>query len=127
MTGRAGGNGPGPRDAIPPSVRAPAPPPDPTPPPGCGPFRRVVRIVNPYGLHQRVADRFSRTASRYACTVTVWNGPARADGKSLWDLILLVALPGADVVLEVDGPDAPDAVEPLAAILASPGGEDYTL
>ena len=127
MTGRAGGNGPGPRDAIPPGHRAPAPPPDPTPVPGGGPLRRVVRIVNPYGLHQRVADRFSRTANQYACTVTVWNGPVRADGKSLWDLILLVALPGADVILEVDGPDAPTAVEPLVAILASPSGEDYTI
>lgn len=128
MTGRAGGNGPGPRDAIPPSVRAPAPPDTAAhPAPGGGPLRRVVRIVNPYGLHQRVADRFSRTANQYACTVTVWNGAARADGKSLWDLILLVALPGADVILEVDGSDAPDAVDPLTAILASPSGEDYTL
>jgi phosphotransferase system HPr (HPr) family protein len=95
---------------------------------GPGALRRVIRIVNPNGLHHRVADWFSRTANLYtACTITVWNGETRADGKSLWDLILLVALPGADVVLEVDGPDAPKAVEPLAAILSSPGGEDYTL
>jgi phosphocarrier protein HPr len=114
MTGRCEGNGPGPRDSLPPESRSPVPAPDtetggamPTPTPGNGPFRRVIRIVNPLGLHHRVADRFSRTASRYSCTVTVWNGEARADGKSLWDLILLVALPGAEVVLEVDGPDAP--------------------
>ena len=136
MTGRGGGNGPGPREAPPPGPRAPVPAPAPdteppgahmTPAPGNGPFRRVVRIVNPFGLHQRVADRFSRTANQYSCTVTVWNGDARADGKSLWDLILLVALPGADVVLEVDGPDAPRAVDPLASILGSAGGEDYTI
>ena len=113
MSGRGGGNGPGPRDE--------------PPAPGGGPLRRVVRITNPNGLHPRLADRFSRAASQYACTITVWNGDARADGKNLWDLILLVALPGADVILEVDGPDAPTAVEPLAAILASPSGEDYTI
>lgn len=137
MTGRCGGNGPGPRDAIPPEARPPAPSEDVTdttppaagvtPVPEFGPFRRVIRIVNPLGLHHRVADRFSRTANQYACTVTVWNGDLRADGKNIWDLIMLVVLPDSDVVLEVEGPDAPKAVDPLAGILASPGGEDYTI
>jgi hypothetical protein len=31
------------------------------------------------------------------------------------------------LVLEVDGPDAHIAVDPLAAVLAAPGGEDYTI
>ncbi len=135
MTGRAGGNGPGPREALPPGACAPAPPPDTdlsigsenTMSTGSGPVRRVVRIVNPLGLHHRVADRFSRTARQYACTVTVWNGDARADGKSLWDLIMLVAMQDAEVVLEVDGPDSLKAVDPLVDVLASPGGEDYTI
>jgi phosphotransferase system HPr (HPr) family protein len=90
-------------------------------------LRRVVRIMNPNGLHQRVADRVSRVAKQYACTVTVWNGEARADGKDLWELILLVALPDAEVILEVDGPDAPTALDFLAEVLGSPGGEDYTI
>ncbi len=123
MNGRAGGNGPGPRDTLP---RSSAPAPEPAP---CanGPVRRVIRIVNPYGLHQRVADKFSRTARAFSCTVTVWNGTAKANGKDIMDLIMLIVLPDSEVVLEVDGPDAPKAVDPLAAILASPGGEDYTI
>ena len=75
----------------------------------------------------RLADRFIRTANQFTCSVTVWNGEARADGKNLWDLILLVVLPDVEVVLEVDGPDAPRALDPLAEVLASPGGEDYTI
>jgi phosphocarrier protein HPr len=89
------------------------------------PQRRAIRIVNPLGLHFRIADRFARAANQFVCAVTVWNGETRADGKNVMDLIMLVALPGAEVVLEVDGPDAPDAVDPLTDILASPGGEDY--
>jgi phosphotransferase system HPr (HPr) family protein len=92
-----------------------------------GPIRRTIRVTNPLWLHWRVADRFSRTAKGFASAVTVWNGETRADGKSPTDLLLLVALPGSEVVLEVDGPDADDAVEPLADILASPGGEDYAI
>ena len=135
MTGWGGANGPGRREPDPPGPGALAPPdtPPPSAPPTAlgggndGPFRRVVRIINPLGLHHRVADRFARTANQYSCDVTVWNGPARADGKSLWDLILLVALPDSEVVIEVAGPDARKAVELLAAILAAPGGEDYTI
>jgi phosphotransferase system HPr (HPr) family protein len=92
-----------------------------------GPLRRKVVVVNPLGLHWRVAERFSRTAKSFACAVKVWNGETPADGKSPTDLILLVALPGTELVLEVDGADARDALEPLAGILAAVGGEDYTI
>jgi phosphotransferase system HPr-like phosphotransfer protein len=57
----------------------------------------------------------------------VWHGESRADGKSPTDLILLVALPGAELVVEVDGADAPAALDTLADILAAAGGEDYTI
>ncbi|MDY3551707.1 HPr family phosphocarrier protein [Gemmata sp. JC717] len=134
MIGCAGGDGPGPRDVLPPGACTPAVPPDTNPPAssetaagGSGPLRRVIRIVNPLGLHQRIADRFSRTARKFSCTVSVWNGSTRADGKDIWALIMLVALPESEVVLEVDGADAAHAAEALAAILASPGGEDYTI
>ncbi len=92
-----------------------------------GPLRRTVRVVNPLGLHHRVADRFSRAARLYTARVAVFHGEARADGKSVWDLMMLVVLPETEVVVEVDGPDAADALGALTEILASPGGEDYTI
>ncbi|MBN9522806.1 HPr family phosphocarrier protein [bacterium] len=95
-------------------------------PPG-GPLRRTVRVVNPLGLHHRVADRFSRAARTFTATVAVYHGDARADGKSVWDLMMLVVLPETEVLVEVDGPDAAAALGALADILASPGGEDYTI
>ncbi len=130
MTSRASEAGMGPRENHPPGICTPTPDADaqPAPPGVCGAtLRRVIRVVNPLGIHFRVADRFARQASQYASTITVWNGESRADGKSLTDLIMLVALPDAEVVLEVDGQDAAKAIDPLAEILASPGGEDYTI
>lgn len=118
---RAGSEtGPGERAVSPPAAPRPADP-------AGGPLRRTIRIVNPNGLHHRVADLFAKTAGRFAAAVTVRNGDLAVDGKSLWDLLMLLAFEGTDVVLEVDGPDAAAAVEPLAAILAAPGGEDYTI
>jgi phosphotransferase system HPr (HPr) family protein len=92
-----------------------------------GPLRRTVRVSNPLGLHYRAADRFARAARQFSSTVTVWNGESRANGRDLIELILLVALPGTDLVLEVEGPDAPAALESLADILGAPSGEDYTI
>jgi phosphocarrier protein HPr len=121
MTNGARADGAGAGDGVPPSTCS-------TPGTnGSDPLRRKVVVVNPLGLHWRVAERFSRTAKAFACAVRVWNGDTRADGKSPTDLILLVALPGTELVLEVDGADARDALEPLADILAAVGGEDYTI
>lgn len=92
-----------------------------------GPLRRTVKVVNPLGLHHRVADRFSRAAKGFASAITVTHGDAKADGKMIWDLMMLVVLPDAEVTVEVDGSDAATALETLADILASPGGEDYTI
>jgi phosphocarrier protein len=78
-------------------------------------------------LHHRVADRFARAAGNFDARITVRNGELTADGKSLWDLMMLLAFEGTDVVLELEGPEAEAALEPLAEILAARGGEDYSI
>ena len=74
--------------------------------PANGPLRRTVTGANPNGLHMRPATAFAQAARGFRSAVTVFNGPKRADGKSSLDLILLIAEPGAELVLEVDGEDA---------------------
>lgn len=88
---------------------------------GTNPIRRPVVVRNPHGLHMRPATAFATKAKQYACRVTVWNGPNKADGKSSLDLILLVALPGSELTLEVDGADACAAADALEAVLGSDG------
>ena len=124
MTSRAKSGGQGSRDVGPPAPRSPQ---SDLPREGTGPFRRVVQIVNPLGLHQRAADRFCRAAKQYSSSVVVLNGERRADGKNIWDLIGLLVFPGMEVLLEVEGADAAAAIDPLAAVLGAPGGEDYTI
>jgi phosphocarrier protein HPr len=93
----------------------------------CESLRRIVRVRNPLGLHQRAADRFVRAAKRFSCAVTIFNGDLKGNGKDLWDLIMLSVFPDSDVILEVDGSDASAALEVLAEILGAPNGEDYTI
>jgi phosphotransferase system HPr (HPr) family protein len=73
----------------------------------------------------RPASAFAQAAQQFACSVTVRNGDRGVDGKSWVNLILLAARPGTELVLEVSGPDADDALELLAEVLASDGADDH--
>lgn len=88
------------------------------------PIRKTVVVVDPNGLHPRPATAFAQLASKYESRVTVWYGEKYANGKNAWDLIMLVALPGAELIVEIDGPDACDACGPLCECLATPMNDD---
>jgi phosphotransferase system HPr (HPr) family protein len=84
-----------------------------------GPLRRTVVVKNPQGLHVRPAAAFAGLAARFESRVTVSKGDGeRVDGKFWPDLLLLAAEQGTKLELEVDGPDAMKAIEPLAQALA---------
>lgn len=83
-------------------------------------LQRTVTIVNPQGFHMRPAAEFARLASAFQSQVTLAKEDLRVNGKSLLDLILLVAVPGTQLTLEVSGPDAAVAIEALAELLAAP-------
>jgi phosphocarrier protein HPr len=85
-----------------------------------GPLQRQVQVTNPNGLHLRPITAFVTRALRFQSHVTVsWDGRS-VNGKSPLDLMTLAAEQGSVLTLEVDGPDAGEALETLAAILAAP-------
>lgn len=82
--------------------------------------RRTVVVGNPPdGLHLRPAMAFAKLARGFSCTVSVRHGEKVADGRSPHELIMLIALPGSELELVLDGDDAGIAVDPLAAILSA--------
>jgi phosphocarrier protein len=83
------------------------------------PLQRTVRIANPNGLHMRPSVAFVQMACRFQSSVTVTHDGKSADGRSPLDLMMLGAEQGCELTLEVDGPDADDAIEALAALLGS--------
>jgi phosphocarrier protein HPr len=90
-----------------------------------GRLRQTVLIANPQGLHMRPAAAFAGAAARFASVVTVWNGPKSANGKSLMDLLTLAAECGTELIIEIAGNDAHDALRPLVEILAAPSADDF--
>jgi phosphocarrier protein len=87
-------------------------------------LQRKVTITNPLGFHLRPMAAFARLAAQYQSTVTLSNGERRVNGKSTLELMLLAAEQGTEILLEIAGSDAADALEPLSAILAAPAVDD---
>jgi phosphotransferase system HPr (HPr) family protein len=81
------------------------------------PLRQTVRITNPQGFHMRPITAFAQRAAAFESTVTVSREGRSVNGKSPWDLMLMLSPPGTDLTVEVDGPDAADALTALVALL----------
>lgn len=88
------------------------------------PLLRKVFIANPNGLHMRPSAAFVEMAGRFESNITVHHDGRSVNGKSLWDLLLLAAMPGSELTLEVDGPDASEALDALSALLAAAPAEN---
>jgi phosphocarrier protein HPr len=87
-------------------------------------LERTVVVRNPQGLHMRPAMAFARLATRFRSAVTVRRQDRRVNGRSGLSLMTLAALPGTELVLEVDGDDAAAALPVLAAALEAPSADD---
>ncbi len=86
-----------------------------------GVVQRGVTVTNPAGLHLRPATAVAQLARRFEAQVTVCHGQSKADGRSPTALIMLIAMPGAGLVVEADGPDAAEAADAVCALLGDPG------
>ena len=80
--------------------------------------RRIVRVVDPDGLHARPCTRIARAAERFECRIVVLHGGREADARSILDLLGLGVLQAADIELHATGDDAAACVAALARIVA---------
>jgi phosphocarrier protein len=84
---------------------------------------RVVRIINRFGLHSRAAVKLVSLCSKYQSSVTLaWNG-RRANGRHLIALLMLSATMGAQVAIEVQGPDESKAMVAITRLISDGFGE----
>ncbi len=81
--------------------------------------RQVVLIVNKLGLHARAAAKFVTLAQTFAAEINVHSNGRSVNGKSIMGMMMLAAAKGANIELEVDGPDEIDALQQLASLVAN--------
>jgi len=72
----------------------------------------------------RPSAAFVELAGRFNCDVKVSHNGQTVNGKSIWDLMLLAAMPGSELTLIADGPDAPQALDALSLLLSTPPTEN---
>jgi phosphocarrier protein HPr len=84
---------------------------------------RVVKIINRFGLHSRAAAKVVAVCSRYQSSVTLVVNGRRADGRRLIALLMLSASMGAQVSIEVRGPDEGKAVVAVTRLISDGFGE----
>ena len=81
-------------------------------------------ILNSSGFHARPAGLFVETASRFRSVIKVVSGKQTANGKSILSLMLLGAMPGAEITIEALGEDEAEALNALAELVTGRFGEE---
>lgn len=85
--------------------------------------RREVTIMNRLGLHGRAAAKLVTLCTRYKSRIVLFANGRRADARHLIALLMLSAAVGAQVAIEVSGPDEKDAVVAVTRLITNGFGE----
>jgi phosphocarrier protein len=81
-------------------------------------------VVNKLGIHARPAALWVKTASRFACELTVEKDDERVNGKSIMGLMMLAAGPGTRLRVQAQGADAAQCLHELEALVKRKFGEE---
>ncbi|MGD8428169.1 MAG: HPr family phosphocarrier protein [Balneolaceae bacterium] len=88
-------------------------------------IRKKVTIKNEAGLHARPASALVKLASKYKSDFYIHMYGYKVNGKSILGVMTLAAEKGAELELELDGPDEQDAIESITELIDSGFGEVY--
>jgi phosphotransferase system HPr (HPr) family protein len=87
---------------------------------------RVVRatvLSNEHGLHARPINKLLEVTRRFTAAVTIRCGARRANGRKMFEMLMLAAPCGTEIEFDADGEDAAALVEALVAVVDSRFGE----
>ncbi len=88
------------------------------------PLSRELMIVNRKGLHARATAKFVQCAERFDAAVTVTRGADTVGGTSIMGILTLGAGIGTTILVAAEGPQAAEALDAIAALVAARFGED---
>ena len=86
-------------------------------------YTKTAVVNNQVGLHARPATFFIQKANEFKSSIWVEVEERRVNAKSLLGVLSLGIVKGTDITLIANGPDEEEAVEALAALLASDFGK----
>lgn len=86
-------------------------------------YTKTAVVNNQVGLHARPATFFIQKANEFGSSIWVEVEERRVNAKSLLGVLSLGIVKGTEITLIANGPDEEEAVEALAALLASDFGK----
>lgn len=86
-------------------------------------IRTTLTISNKLGLHARASAKLTKLAGSFASDIHMTRNGRRVNAKSIMGVMMLAAGLGAEVELEVDGPDEDDARAAITALVDDRFGE----
>jgi phosphocarrier protein HPr len=86
-------------------------------------MERTVEIVNRNGLHARPAAEIVKLSSRFQAEITMVRDDLEVNGKSIMGVMMLAAEYGSTLLVRANGPDAEQAVNAIADLVAAKFGE----
>ena len=89
-----------------------------------GTLIREIPIVNRKGLHARASAKFVQCAEKFDAELTVTRCGETVGGTSIMGLLTLAAAQGTSVTVGATGAEAHQALDAIAALLASGFGEE---
>ncbi|MEQ1670547.1 MAG: HPr family phosphocarrier protein [Hyphomicrobium sp.] len=76
-----------------------------------------VIIRNVKGLHARASAKFVKCAETFDANVTVLRDGQSVGGTSIMGLMMLAAGPGSELHITAEGPQGPEALQALVALV----------
>ncbi|MBB5772845.1 phosphocarrier protein [Brevundimonas vesicularis] len=84
----------------------------------------TMNICNTRGLHARASAKFVKLASSFESEIHVTRDGVTVDARSIMGLLMLGAGIGCSIDVSAEGPDAEEAMEALANLVARKFDED---
>lgn len=97
---------------------------DPSAPARAGLLSRELEIVNRKGLHARATAKFVQCVELFDAAVTVSRNGETVGGTSIMGILTLGAGIGSTILVTAEGPQAAQALDAIAALVANRFGED---
>ena len=85
---------------------------------------KQVKISNSLGLHARPAMQLVDMANRFEADLQIAKGKQLVDAKSIMQVMTLAATQGTKLPLSAIGPDASEALDAMAGLIAEGFGEE---
>lgn len=88
-------------------------------------IKKKATIVNEAGLHARPAAALVKLASKFESDFYIHMYGYKVNGKSILGVMTLAAEKGAELELELNGPDEEEAMKAIVELIDSGFGEVY--